>query len=235
MENAKMFKLCGTTATICLVSGLYVYTAHVGDSRAILGRECSNCVEKYGPNNTHMNSFTITTDHKLDNMEERKRIEERGGLIARHPKVAHDCERIWEENKNYPGLVVTRTLGDAIGHKIGVSCEPEIRRKLLDKRDKVVVIASDGVWDVVTPQAAIDLVVGFEDPAAATETLVETCLMNWKSKYSDGDNITAIVVFLGSLKRYDQLRSCEPESVPCWENVSITHSSSSSSKTCTLL
>eukprot|EP00002_Diphylleia_rotans_P008192 TRINITY_DN1792_c0_g1_i4.p1 TRINITY_DN1792_c0_g1~~TRINITY_DN1792_c0_g1_i4.p1 ORF type:complete len:409 (-),score=92.51 TRINITY_DN1792_c0_g1_i4:360-1586(-) len=204
MQTGDTYRLCGTTATICLVSGLHMYIANVGDSKAVLGRECVPCFQKGGPNGSHMRAFDVTHDHKLTNTVERQRVIRSGGLIKRHPKVAHDCERIWKEGQNYPGLVVTRTLGDTVGHQLGVSCEPEIQRKILEKRDKVIVIASDGVWDVITPQGSIDLVVKHENPAVATEALVDTCLANWKAKYADGDNITAIVVFLGAIKKYNQ-------------------------------
>jgi serine/threonine protein phosphatase PrpC len=74
--------------------------------------------------------------------------------------------RVWKGDAQYPGQCVTRTLGDTVAQTIGVTPEPDIKVRLcassthvlklthigtkvfdLTQEDRVVVIASDGVWD----------------------------------------------------------------------------------------
>ena len=42
---------------------------------------------------------------------------------------------------------MTRSFGDEVGKKIGVICEPEITEYEILKEDKVIIIASDGLWE----------------------------------------------------------------------------------------
>ena len=42
---------------------------------------------------------------------------------------------------------MARSLGDTVAHTVGVSCTPEIKQFSLTERDKILVIASDGLWE----------------------------------------------------------------------------------------
>jgi len=42
---------------------------------------------------------------------------------------------------------MTRSVGDSVAHSVGCNAEPEMSEYLFSKDDKVVVIASDGVWE----------------------------------------------------------------------------------------
>jgi serine/threonine protein phosphatase PrpC len=44
------------------------------------------------------------------------------------------------------GLAMSRSFGDNVSKPFGVTAEPEIIRLKLDKRDKFILLASDGVW-----------------------------------------------------------------------------------------
>ena len=45
---------------------------------------------------------------------------------------------------------MSRSLGDMIAHTVGVSADPEVSCFELSKRDKFIVIASDGVFDYLS-------------------------------------------------------------------------------------
>ena len=47
----------------------------------------------------------------------------------------------------YPGLTISRSLGDLIAHQIGVTSEPDIEIKKLEPGDRFFTIASNGVWN----------------------------------------------------------------------------------------
>ena len=54
---------------------------------------------------------------------------------------------------------MTRSLGDSLAHQqAGVSSIPEIDYNWLDDGDDFIIVASDGLWDVLDPQSAIDKV-----------------------------------------------------------------------------
>ena len=53
---------------------------------------------------------------------------------------------------------MSRSLGDTIAHSVGCSCEPDISHMVLGSTDKIVVIASDGVWEFLTNETVADIV-----------------------------------------------------------------------------
>ena len=45
---------------------------------------------------------------------------------------------------------MSRSLGDGLAHSVGVTWEPEIKQLTMQKEDKFIVIASDGVWEFLS-------------------------------------------------------------------------------------
>merc|ERR1719326_2193157 len=131
----------GCTACVCLLQeerhGRVIYTAHLGDSRAVMAR---------GGQATRLTSMT---DHKATDPLEAKRVIEAGGHI---------------ENDRVNGmLAMTRALGDFILKmpvlpNDVVSNVPDVTSTDLTAQDTFVIIACDGLWDVASDQQAVDLV-----------------------------------------------------------------------------
>lgn len=69
--------------------------------------------------------------------------------------------RVWRKGMDYPGLAMSRSLGDKLAQDCGVSWEPAIKSLLLDfeRNNYILVNASDGIWDGVT-EAQVKRVVG---------------------------------------------------------------------------
>ena len=61
------------------------------------------------------------------------------------------------ENRVAGSLAVTRAFGDHALKNDGVTAKPFINKHVLRPFDKFLVIASDGVWDVLDDQDAINL------------------------------------------------------------------------------
>lgn len=129
----------GTTSVTCVVrkelnsNKRMLFTANVGDSRAILVR-----------NN---DAIRLTIDHKASLPEEAKRIQDAGGFIGR--------------NKRVNGvLAISRALGDHMlkENTAVVSAEPYCVDTELTDADSYVILACDGVWDVMTDQYAVTFV-----------------------------------------------------------------------------
>ena len=64
-------------------------------------------------------------------------------------------------------------MGDAAAERIGVIADPEVRVRDLGPDDRFVILATDGVWEFINNQEAVDLVASIGDPqrAAAVEVI----------------------------------------------------------------
>ena len=155
---------CGSTATLLLVSAAELSAGWVGDSRAIIVS-----ADGWRP---------LTEDHRLERTEERRRVVASGASIV--PPYAVDP-------KTEYGLMVTRALGDRDLRRIGIIAEPETRTVAITAGDVGFIVATDGLWDVVT-NAEAAAVCRAEAPDAAAKRLVEMVTMR------DGrDNVSVVV------------------------------------------
>ena len=59
-------------------------------------------------------------------------------------------KRVWLPQDDIPGLAMSRSIGDRIAHSVGVSAEAEIFKYNLYSHDKIIIIASDGVWEFLS-------------------------------------------------------------------------------------
>ncbi|KCV70516.1 hypothetical protein H696_02865 [Fonticula alba] len=101
--------------------------------------------------------------------------------------------RIFRKTENIPGLAMSRALGDTVAQALGVTARPTIRLRPLvqatspaggegtDIRvDRFVILATDGVWDVVTPKTAFQVARKIlrkrSPPAGCSEHIVTSLL-----------------------------------------------------------
>lgn len=188
----------GTTATlVLLLDERWASIAHVGDSRAVLG------TRRRGNPGAAWQVEILTRDHKPDLPEERARIDQSGAQVFPNGSGGPSCLRIYTPQQLWPMINMTRSLGDLHAHTQGVSAAAEVKiiEGLWDRSldDAVLIIASDGVWDMVEDNEAIDLVAqklnSQEDPAIA---LTLEAYDRWGRRgYQDGysDDISAVVKF----------------------------------------
>jgi serine/threonine protein phosphatase PrpC len=55
--------------------------------------------------------------------------------------------RVWLKNEDTPGLAMSRSFGDSMACRVGVNAVPEVKMFELQQDDKIIVLASDGVWE----------------------------------------------------------------------------------------
>ena len=69
----------------------------------------------------------------------------------------------------YPGLTISRSLGDLIAHHIGVTSEPEFYVYEIQPADRFFTIASDGVWNHLQHDDVGEIVseYGLKDPGSS--------------------------------------------------------------------
>ncbi|KAM0860156.1 hypothetical protein ACQ4PT_046737 [Festuca glaucescens] len=153
----------GSTASTAVLVGNHLYVANVGDSRAVISKSGK--------------AIALSDDHKPNRSDERKRIESAGGIV------------MWAGTWRVGGvLAMSRAFGNRLLKQFVVA-EPEIQEQEIDYEADFLILASDGLWDVVPNEDAVSLVKMEEDPEAAARKLTETAFGR-----GSGDNITCVVV-----------------------------------------
>ncbi len=102
----------------------FLYTANVGDSTAFLLKS------KKGHSNLEGEPFQLSVDHKPHDYNERLRIERQRGevkqVVSSRDGRATGVYRVWLKDKDFPGLAMSRSIGDKLAHTVGVIAVPGI-------------------------------------------------------------------------------------------------------------
>ena len=144
----------------------------------------------------------MSRDHKPDDKDEAARIVANNGRIESyrdHQGNPLGPLRVWLKNEDIPGLAMTRSFGDSVAHSVGCNAIPEMGEFTFTKDDKVVVIASDGVWEFLENIDVAKIVYPFylqKNAEGAAENLVRASFKRWRKEESVIDDITCIVIFL---------------------------------------
>jgi len=177
----------GSTAVTCLVKDRHMWIANSGDSRAIIVRREGN----------RFSAVDLTLDHKPDCPAEMKRILQMGGHVT--PAGANGSpSRVWH---NLRGLAMARSIGDHAAATVGVIAEPEITEYDLVDDDYALIVASDGVWELISSQGVADIIGGMKEDDRTvdqiTDLIVDQSSYMWKIEEGDyRDDITVVTVML---------------------------------------
>ena len=162
----------GATVAVCLVTRSNdnewtVYAANAGDARVVL---CH-----------HGKAHRMTHDHRTDDPEEVRRIERSGGFLFKGRVLGV--------------LAVTRSLGDHCMKEYVIATpytqETTIQKDAQDD-ESFVILACDGLWDVMSDQEAVDFVLQYkEEKERVARYLVKEALRKGST-----DNITVSVAWL---------------------------------------
>uniref|UniRef100_A0A7S2WR74 PPM-type phosphatase domain-containing protein n=1 Tax=Mucochytrium quahogii TaxID=96639 RepID=A0A7S2WR74_9STRA len=142
----KKLDMQGTTAVSVYLEEKHIWTANIGDSRAVLCRDGE--------------AVDITQDHKPNSPDEKERIEKLGGNVRWYGYLGPDRQPVpgmgaYRINGN---LAVSRALGDRLESPF-VSDKPDIECFERDEEaDRFIILASDGLWDVMTSREAVRFV-----------------------------------------------------------------------------
>lgn len=187
-------QMSGTTATVCIHDHEknMLTISHVADSTCVLGK----VVEKNGTK--EYVAKVLTRDHKPNEPDERKRIEASGGRVVFDGYANH---RVYAKNARYPGLNMSRCLGDLLGHAdAGCSAEPEVSTVQIADEDYLLLLCSDGVWEFIDAAQAVKIVADY-GPAKAmlgAEKLAKEAWDRWIAEEGGAvvDDITVVAVYL---------------------------------------
>lgn len=160
----------GCTACLAAVTEKTITVANIGDTRCVLCRDGK--------------AVRLSVDHKPDIPEEQNYIESKGGFV-RGGRVGGM-------------LAVSRAFGDGfLGDSINPT--PHFVQEPLTPQDQFLIIACDGVWDVISDQKACEIVLGEIDPLAAAKKLRDTAF-----ELESTDNISVIVVSFSEVSSIHQ-------------------------------
>ncbi|XP_022742192.1 probable protein phosphatase 2C 33 [Durio zibethinus] len=180
----------GTTAVTLVKLGPYLVIGNVGDSRAVLAtRDKDNS----------LTAVQLTVDLKPNLPAEAERIRRCKGRVFAlkdEPEVA----RVWLPNNDSPGLAMARAFGDFCLKDFGLISVPEISYRHLSDKDEFIVLATDGIWDVLSNKEVVDIVASVPLRSSAAQALVESAVQAWRYKYptSKVDDCAVVCLFLDS-------------------------------------
>ncbi|XP_078151800.1 protein phosphatase 2C 51-like isoform X2 [Carex rostrata] len=175
----------GSTAVVAVVEPSRIIVANCGDSRAVLSRAGK--------------AVTLSCDHKPDRPDELARVEAAGGKVIN-----------WNGYRVLGVLATSRSIGD---HYLKPYVTPEPEVKVIDRtaRDEFLILASDGLWDVLSNEIACKLVrnclrgrIPRQFPSSVTgTTAADAAALLAEVAVSRGskDNISVVVVELKKLRR----------------------------------
>lgn len=123
----------GATVALALFHNDHLFTASCGDARITI--------------NLNGKAQRLTMDHKASNIDERLRIHKLGGYVTDNHRVMNR-------------IAISRSIGDK-EYQPYMSCEPYINHIQLNEDCKSLIIACDGLWDVIDDQTAVKLLDNF--------------------------------------------------------------------------
>lgn len=174
--------LDGSTGVTLLLAGNILFSANVGDSEAVLGRRYDD-----DPVDLGYDALLLTTKHVPANPAETTRIQKAGGFVV--------------NNRVKGNLAVSRAFGDLDYKDIPmVIPAPFILETELTDADEFIIIACDGLWDVMTYNEAVEYVADRRKNNISPKDVSEELVNNAIEKRGSTDNVSVIVVYLKPLR-----------------------------------
>lgn len=178
-------------------SGRSIVVANVGDSRAVLCRAGR--------------AMDLTRDHKPDDVVERRRVEDHDGTVEWCGEVDDSTGMpvrgagVYRINGN---LALSRSIGDRAERPWVTGTADIVRHRIDEVDDAFVLLATDGLFDVMTSAEAVSFVndlVGRTRPECRdgvrrdmARHVVEEAL-----RRGTGDNVTVLVLWINDEKQID--------------------------------
>lgn len=163
----------GTTAVTVLKKGRNLLVANLGDSRAVL---CTR------DNKNQITPVQLTVDLKPNLPSEYERIRNCNGRVFAREKES-SVFRVWMPDQDSPGLAMARAFGDFCLKDFGLISVPEIYHRKLTEKDEFLVLATDGIWDVLSNEDVIQIVSSASRRSIAARLLVAHAVRAWRCKF----------------------------------------------------
>lgn len=177
LRRERLAEVQGTTMVVALVGTWHIGVASCGDSRGVLCRRNA--------------AIRLTRDHKPHLPDEQARVRKQGGFVL----DVKGCTRV------NGILAMTRAIGD---HTFkGITALPEVTVFHRHRDDEFMILASDGLWDVISDEEGCEVaqrcIARAESRGASPELAAKVAasvLMRAALNKGSCDNISVIVVDL---------------------------------------
>ena len=187
----------GTTCILVIHIGSHIICANVGDSRAIVVYD----EQKNDSELKYLEIAQLSIDYKPNLLEERNRILKAGGEIEQMKDFfgkGIGPYRVWMKGRDYPGLAMSRSIGDLKAKEIGVIPDPGIMEYDLCESSKYIIIGSDGVFEFLNNEAVKNIGKKYYLDNNASELchqVINYSVFQWKQNEDVIDDITIVAVF----------------------------------------
>ena len=189
-------EMSGTTCVIVIQLDENLICANTGDSRAILVYD-----ESLSNNLKNTKVFPLSHDAKPDLPEEKERIIKCGGEVEKmvdEKGLGVGPFRVWAKGKSYPGLAMSRSIGDMDAKHVGVIPNPEFIEYKIDSKAKYIIVCSDGIWEFLSNEEVMKIANSFylrNDPFGLCQNLTNRSIDFWLKDDNYVDDITVVAVF----------------------------------------
>jgi serine/threonine protein phosphatase PrpC len=190
-------EMSGTTCVLVIQLDEHLICANAGDSRAIL-------IYDDNSNNNLKNTkiFNLSNDAKPENPGEKERIIASGGEVERmvdENGLGVGPLRVWVKGEQYPGIAMSRSIGDMDAKKVGVIPNPEFIEYVIDSKTKYMLVCSDGVFEFLSNEEVMEIGNNFysrNDALGLCYELINKSTNLWlKEDDTYIDDITVVSVF----------------------------------------
>ncbi|RLN08670.1 hypothetical protein C2845_PM11G01640 [Panicum miliaceum] len=178
----------GTTAVCAIKQGRDLIVANLGDSRAVLATMSDT---------GYLSAVQLTTDQKPNLPQEAERIKRCNGRVFAL-KDEPSVPRVWLPGEDCPGLAMARSLGDFRLKRHGVVSEPQVAHRRVGRGDLFIILATDGVWDVLSNEEVVSIVCATPRKQHASKAVAEAAAQRWRTRYPSSrvDDCSAVCLFL---------------------------------------
>ena len=186
----------GTTCVLVIHIGIHIICANSGDSRAIAVYD-----EQGDSELNFLKSAQLSTDYKPFIPEEKNRIIMSGGIVIQaRNEFGYNIGpfRVFAKGENYPGLAMSRSIGDLRAKSIGIISDPGIIEYELNEYTKYIVIGSDGVWDYLSNDIIKEIGKKYyleNNASQFCHQIINNAVIQWQKNNVIIDDITAVVIF----------------------------------------
>ena len=188
----------GSTCILVIHIGNHIICSNVGDSRAMVAYDD----ELEGDSElNYLETAQLSIDYKPEVEDERKRILSSGGTVEQMKNYLGQGigpYRVWAKGRDYPGLAMSRSIGDLKAKNIGIISDPGILEYELSESTKFIVVCSDGVWEFLSNETVKNYGRSFylnNNASGFCHQVVDQSVVEWEKNDNVIDDITIVVAF----------------------------------------
>lgn len=149
-------RLSGAAAVVVVhdIAMKKMHVAWTGNCRAVLAqiREFKPDEHASKRRKKKVNIVAMNTEHITTTLEERARIHHAGGELRPSQHEGFPDE-IYFKGEDWPGIPLTRCIGNFLAQTVGVTCEAEVATVSLNGTPKYLILASDGILDMLSEKS----------------------------------------------------------------------------------